>query len=194
MDIKKLAIILLGIMLISFSIGFYSLRYIDNFQFLDYLNENSIEISDNGDFVSIGGDGIQVLDGDTQVSITWKGIEVVEDGQRTVIGFNGINIVNSFVNRIDLKDKSYDTQLDAEIDSAGIIRISSTFADVSVYSTSENKVSAVLSGSYKGDADLELKVIEIPGGIEIKALPEGNTFTVVNSNLNLKVGDRKSVV
>jgi hypothetical protein len=188
MDMKKLTLILLGIMLISFSIGFYSLRYIDNFQFSDYLNGSSIEIVENGDVVSIGGDGIRVLDGDTQVSISWKGIEVIEDGQRTVIGFNGISVGNNFLNTSNLKEKSYDTQLDAVIDSAGIIKISSTFANVSVYSTSEDKVSVVLSGSYKGDADLELKLIEIPGGIEIKALPEGNTFTVVNSNLNLKVG------
>lgn len=152
-------------MLISFSIGFYSLRYIDNLQFSDYLNGSSIEIMDNGDVVSIGGEGIQVLDGDTQVSIFWKGIGVVEDGQRTVIGFNGNNIGNNFVNKSDLKDKSYITQLDAGIDSADIIKISSTFANVSVYSATENKVTADLTGSYKGDADLELKLIEIPGGI-----------------------------
>ena len=53
MDFKRISLILLGVMLISFGIGFYSLYYIDNFRLDDYLVGNSIIISEMDNLVKI---------------------------------------------------------------------------------------------------------------------------------------------
>lgn len=187
MDFKKISLILIGVVLVSFGIGFYSLRYIDNFRFSDYVGENAIEITDNGDVVRIGGDGIHVLDGDTSVTITWRGIEVIEGGKRTVIGIDGLRFGDGFFNEVDLVNKTVDKSIEEDITKDGILSVKSTFADVSIEKGGTDKVVATLTGSYKGNVDLDLKVSSIPGGLELKAVPDGNSITISSSGLRLTV-------
>lgn len=187
MDLKKISLILIGVVLISFGIGFYSLRYIDNFRFSDYISENAIEITDNGDVVRVGGDGIHVLDGDTSVTITWRGVEVIEDGKRTVIGIDGLGLDNGLFNKVDLVNKTIDKSAEENISTKDLLRVKSTFADVSVERGSIDKVVATLKGSYKGNIDLDLEVSSIPGGLELRAVPDGNSFTISSSGLKFTV-------
>lgn len=187
MDFKKISLILIGVILVSFGIGFYSLRYIDNFRFSDYVGENAFEITDNGDVVRVGGDGIHILDGDTSVTITWRGIEVIEDGKRTVIGIDGLRLVDGFFNDIDLVNKTIDKSIEEDITKDSLLIVKSTFAEVSIEKGVTDKVTATLKGSYKGNVDLDLKVSSIPGGLELKAVPEGNNITISNSGLRLSV-------
>lgn len=187
MDFKKISLILIGVVLISFGIGFYSLRYIDNFRFSDYISENAIEIMDNGDVVRVGGDGIRVLDGDTSVTITWRGIEVIENGKKTVIGIDGLRLGDGSFYGTNLVNKTIDKSIEENILNNSLLSVKSTFADVSIEKGSTDKIVATLKGSYKGNVDLDLKVISIPGGLELKAVPEGNSFTISSSGLNLKI-------
>jgi hypothetical protein len=187
MDLKRLSFILIGVVLVAFGIGFYSLMYIDNFRLTDYIGENAIEITDNGDIVKVGGEGIHILDGDTSVTITWKGIEVIEDGKRTIIGLDGLKLGDGIFGGIDLRDKNIDKRVDGELQSDGLLKITSTFADVSVVKGESDTLSAWLEGSYRGNVDLELELNNIPGGIEVSAVPEGSSISISNSGLKLTV-------
>lgn len=187
MDLKKITLILIGVVLVSFGIGFYSIIYIDNFRFSDYAGENAIEITDDGDVVRVGGDGIHVLDGDTSVTITWRGIEVIEGGKRTVIGIEGLRFGDGFFNNIDLINKTVDKSIEEAIPKDSLLIVKSTFADVSIEKGGTDKVVATLKGSYKGNVDLDLKVSTIPGGLEVMAVPDGNSFTISSSGLRLTV-------
>lgn len=91
---RRIIWILVGVMLIGFGIGFYSLIYIDEFRLsnLPNLNLGNIDINSNGSNVKVGLDGIEVIDGDDQVIVNWDGIRVIDGDNKVIIGPGGINI------------------------------------------------------------------------------------------------------
>ena len=113
---KRVASLLLGIVLIISGIGIYSIRYRTDYSFtptksnsFSLVNTKSStaavkvdrsgieikdgnEIKDSDDRVVVGWKGIEVKDGDDHVVVGWNGIEVKDGNDHIKIGWNGVHI------------------------------------------------------------------------------------------------------
>jgi lia operon protein LiaG len=188
MDLKRLSIVLTGVMLIAFGIGLYSLLYIDNFR-MDHITESgSLQISDNGDTVEIDSEGIRVVEEDKSVTISWNGIEVIENGEKTIVGlkdidfFNRINILSNLTSY--QAEESKNMSIGDEIES---ISIYSSFADTKIIQTESQELEVSLRGSYRSNRQVNLRVENLGNNIKISITPETGSFTVSQSNLLLEV-------
>ncbi len=188
MDFKRISLILLGVMLISFGIGFYSLYYIDNFRLDDYLVGNSIIISEKDNLVKIDSEGIRVKDGDTFVSISWRGI-VVEDGDtKTTIGINSLDELFRNIN-IGSSGTTYTEDLKKEFSAEGIeeLKIDTIFVDTYIYKGEDEKISIVLNGKYASNKKFEFDYRVVGNTLQITNTPNTGSITVANSNLKLEL-------
>ena len=188
MDLKRLSIILAGVMLIAFGVGLYSLLYIDNFR-MDHITESgSIQISDNGDTVEIDSEGIRVVEDGKSVTISWDGIEVIENGEKTIVGLKDID----FFNRINIlsnlnsyqAEESKNMIITDEIES---ISIYSSFADTKIIQTDSQELEVSLKGSYRSNRQVSLSVQDLGEHIKISITPETGSYTVAESNLLLEI-------
>ncbi|WP_422484377.1 DUF4097 family beta strand repeat-containing protein [Gudongella sp. DL1XJH-153] len=188
MDLKRLSLILAGVVLIAFGVGIYSLLYIDDFNIDDIAGEGGIEITNNGDTFEIGSGGIMINENGKSVSINWDGIEVVEDGNKTVVGIRDISFferINIFSNLKSYEaDESKSTNLSENIDS---VSIHSTFANTRVYTSDNDELIASLKGSYKSNRAVSLDIQDIGNNIKVSVTPETGGFTVSQSNLQLEI-------
>lgn len=92
MNTKRLVYILIGVLLISFGIGIFSLRYNDDFTLNNISSSSGFINMRNNSSVKIGSNGIQVSDGDEHVSIDWSGIKVNDGDEKVSIGWDGIKV------------------------------------------------------------------------------------------------------
>lgn len=188
MDLKRLTLILAGVVLISFGVGLYSLLYIDDFKIDDIAGDGGIEITNNGETFEIGSNGIMVNENGKSVSINWDGIEVVEDGNKTVVGIQDI----SFFDRINIFSnlKSYEADESKNMvitETVNSISINSTFANTRVFTSDNDELTASLKGSYKSNRDVSLEVQDLGSIIKVSVTPETGGFTVSQSNLQLEI-------
>ncbi len=188
MDLKRLSLILAGVVLIATGVGMYSLLYIDDFNIDDITGEGGIEITNNGDTIEIGSNGIMVNENGKSVSINWNGIEVVEDGKKTVVGIQDISFferINIFSNLKSYEaDDSKNMVLTEDVNS---ISINSTFANTRVYTSDNDEIVASLNGSYKSNRDVSLDIQDLGNSIKVSVTPESGGFTVSQSDLQLDV-------
>lgn len=188
MDLKRLSIVLAGVVLIAFGVGLYSLFYIDNFRFGDISENRSLEIHDNGETVKIDSEGIRVVEDGKSVTISWDGIEVIENGKKTLVGLRDIN----FFERIDIFSSltSYEAneaesmQLAEEVD---LISIYTTFADTRIVQTDSDRLMVSLKGRYKSNRQVSLNLQDLGDSIKISMTPETGSYTVSQSDLLLEV-------
>lgn len=188
MDLKRLSIVLAGVMLIAFGVGIYSLLYIDNLRIENVTEGGSLEITDNGDTVEIDSEGIRVTEDGKSVTISWDGIEVIEDGEKTIVGLKDINLFD----RIDIfsslssyqADESKELELGDNIQS---ISIFSNFADTKIVRSKEDKLQVSLSGSYRSNRKVSLSMQDLGDSIKISLTPESGSFTVSQSNLLMEI-------
>lgn len=208
MNIRRIIPILIGVVLISFGIGFYSLRYYDNITFeglrhndininrKDFLNirskdsdvkigKDGIKVKDGDDYVSISWDGIYVKGKDEQVSIGWDGITVKEGDKETrgVIDFDSLfGISTRNLTRYNIDEEKIESI--AEIDS---IKISSSFIDIKVVQGNTEDIKIKYHGTMKSNVLPKLETSKSSGELEIKLNTNSNNQVVTDSNVILKI-------
>lgn len=206
MDIKKIVLILIGVVIISFGIGIYSLKVNDEFKFMTNVSNNfikvnsksgivkvdsnGIEVIDGDDHISIGLDGIHVNDGIDKVSVGWKGINI-QEGNKSTFNFNpgrwfsfgSRKIINSSINEEQFFD----------IDNINEIAILSSFIDIKVTSEDRDDVRVNYYGEMKSNVVPRLEINEISNTLQIKLeTPHTNNYAVANSSVVLEVFVPKS--
>lgn len=188
MNFKKIGIVLFGVMLISFGIGFYSLYYIDNFRLEDYLVGNSVIISEKDSTVKIDPEGILVQDGDKLVSISWKGIVVDDGNNKTTIGINNLEDLFNNIN-IGSTGKTYSEDYKGEFppDDIKKISIDTIFVDANIYSTQSKNIIILLKGTYSSNKKFEFDFSKTNDTLNIISTPNSGSLTIANSNLKLDI-------
>lgn len=201
MDIRRFSLILIGVVLIAFGTGIYSLRYNDNidpFSFdggksLNIQSDNSkvriglggINVKDGNDHVQIGWDGINVVSGDDEVSIGWDGIKV-DDGEGIVISLFDLNSWFSFVNK-NLKTVNIDEQKKVELNNINNIQVQSSFIDVRIISENRDDIYINYHGKLRANVVPTLEVKENGNTLNIELNHPGNGYSVTKSNVILEI-------
>ena len=209
MDIKRLIYILLGVMLIGFGVGFYSLIYNDDFS-LSKVNFGNVNVRSNGSDVKIGSDGIEVKDGDDHVIIDWNGIKVTDGDEEVIVGLDGIkvdgrdydkdwnlnwNIGNWFgFGPRNLKESNINEEKFEVIDGIESINISSSFVDIKVTSEDRDDVRVKYYGRMKSSVVPTLETEKNGKELIIKLTNPKTNYTVTNSNVVLEIFVPKSLV
>lgn len=201
MDIKRLVYVLIGIVLISFGVGIYSLRYNENYKFMRNSSWGSINIGSNGDIVNIGKNGIEVRDGDSHVIVGWDGIDVKDGEDHVVVGWDGIkvnegdksvegswNFGNWFgFSSKDLKSVKVDEEKNESIDGINSISISSSFVDIKVTSEDRDDINIHYYGSMRTNVVPKLESERKGSELVIKLTTPNNSYSINNSNVQLEV-------
>ncbi len=208
MDIRRFIPILIGVVLISFGIGIYSLRYYDNITF-DRFKHNGVNTNDkgllnvksNGSNVVIGKEGIQVKDGDEFVSISWDGINVKDGDEQVSVGWNGIKVkdgekeVRGMANlggwfgitTKNLDNHIIDEEKHENIDGITSIKVASSFIDIKVLQENRDDVLIKYYGSMKSNVVPKLETERNGSELNIKLTSNKNSYTVSESNVVLEV-------
>lgn len=216
MQIKRIVFILIGIMLIGFGVGIYSLIYIDDFRLSNspgfYFrnidsNENDehvkigpggIEVRDGDEHVSIGLDGIKVRGSDEHVSIGLDGIKVIDGDEKVIVGLDGIDIDDGNNNRrINISNlfgwgfgnqKEYNIaeEKTESIDGVNSLDISSSFVDIEINTEDRADIYIKYSGRIKSNVLPKLVTRKSGSNLIIK-LDSGNSHSVSYSNAKLEI-------
>ncbi|SHE74700.1 DUF4097 and DUF4098 domain-containing protein YvlB [Tissierella praeacuta DSM 18095] len=206
MNIRKFVPILLAVALIAFGVGFLSLRYNDNYKFTNSKSGNLLNIKSKDEIVKIGTDGIEVRDKDDHVSIGWNGIKISDGDEEIRIGWNGIKINdkdkvsyrigndwNWFdINPKNVKWETINEEKFAEIKNIDTINISSPFIDIKVIPEDRDNVQINYYGKMKTNVVPILEVENISNKLNIKLEISSNNYSVVESDVILKVFVPKS--
>lgn len=207
MEIKRIVFILIGIMLIGFGVGIYSLIYIDDFRFsnLPGFHFGNIDITDNGEYVNIGPGGIEVRDGNEHVSIGWDGIKVIDGDEKVIVGLDGIKIDDGNNNRRinipswigfnigKLDEYTINEEKYENIDGITSFNISSSFVDIEVNSEDRNDIYIKYSGKMKANVLPKLETRKNGSNLLIK-LESGNSHSVSYSNAKLEISIPNSLI
>ncbi len=207
MNIRRLIPVLIGVVLISFALGIFSLLYNDNYSFANIKSGNFLSIKSRDGIVKIGTDGIEVKDGDDHVSIGWDGINVNDGKDQVRVGWDGIkvgedgksifNFGKNFkwfgIGSKDLKWETIDEEKFAEIEGINNISVSSSFIDIKVTSADRDNVRICYYGTMKSNVVPSLEVDVISNKLDIKLKnPKSNSYSVVDSDVVLEVFVPKS--
>lgn len=202
---KRWVSILIGIVLIAFGVGLYSLIYYDGFSFSNYYNLNHngvINIKSKGSQVKIGSDGIKVDDGDDHVSISWSGIEVRDGNDHMKVGLDGITINDENKTKVNfgnvgkwfgfssrnLIESTLNEEKFEDIDGINSIEVSSSFVDIKVTSEERDDVRVNYYGRMKSNVIPVLETKKNGKELVIKlTAPITNSYTVTESNAVLEV-------
>ena len=201
MNIKRLVMILVGVMLISFGVGFYSLIYNDEFS-LSKINFGNIDIRSNGSDVKIGPGGIEVNDGDDHVIIDWNGIKVTDGDEIVIVGLDGINVKDGSTNNNwnwnlgnwfsfghkNLVVSNVDEEKFENIAGIDSINISSSFIDIKVTTEERDDVRVKFYGRMKSNVVPNLRIDSNGSILNIELNnSETNNYTVTESDVVLEV-------
>ena len=201
MNIKRLVSILLGVVLIAFGIGLFSLRYNDKGKFKNYKSGGIINIESPDGIVSIGANGIKVHDGDDRVSINWNGINVSDGNDHVSIGWNGINVMEgnetkfSFGNRRNffsfgspkLFSHSIDEEKFADINGLSNISISSSFVNIKVKAQDRDDIRIHYHGNLRSNVLPKLVLDKKSDTMDIKLETSSISQVTTHSDAVLEV-------
>lgn len=179
MDVKKIVIILVGIVIIAFGIGIFSLRYNDNFNPITINDGKSLLVRSSESDVNISWDGIEVKDGDDHVSIGWDGIYVNDGNNRVDIGWKR--------NSKNLQSVNADVHLVEELTGVKEIVIYSPFIDIDVVTEDRDDVDIDYSGSMNINSIPSLNVDRRGNKLNIKLDTWGDDVTVTNLDALIRV-------
>lgn len=196
MNIKRWIPILVGIVLISFGLGFFSLIYNDNFSF----KNSFINIGNKDEIVRIGPRGIEVKDGKSHVEISWKGIKVRDGDELVDIGWNGIRVnedgkskVNiggnwSWTTSKDLQWQDIDVKELLDIKGVDNIKISTPFINIKVRQENRDDVKIHYHGSMKTNVVPKYSFEKTSrGNIEIIIGIDKDAYSVIDTDVILEV-------
>ena len=201
MEIKRLVLILVGVMLISFGVGFYSLIYNDEFS-LSKINFGNIDARFNGSDVKIGPDGIEVKEGKDHVIIDWNGIKVSDGDEIVIVGLDGIIVKDESTNNNwnwnignwfsfgpkNLFVSNVNEEKSENITGIDYINISSNFIDIKVTTEDRDDVRVKYYGKMKSNVvpNLEINLNSNILNIELNN-SQTNNYTVTESDVVLEV-------
>lgn len=203
MNMRRWVPILIGIVLIAFGVGIFSLIYNDNFSMTKIGTGNFIKVTDKDEMVKVGPGGIEVRDGDSHVSISWRGIQVWDGSDNVDIGWNGIRVNEDGKSRVNIGGKlpwftNKDVDLHREninveeflnIDGVDNINISSPFVDIKITETDREDLRVHYYGSMRTNVIPKYKFEKKSGGIiDIKIEVDSITgYVVRDSDMILEV-------
>lgn len=205
MNLRRWIPILIGIVLVAFGIGFFSLIYNDSFSINNTNRRSFINIFNKDERVRIGADGIEIKDGDDHVIISWKGINVRDGKEQVDIGWDGISVNEGSTSvfrlarfgdwfrfgNISSKNLSWETvdiEKSGKIDEISNINISSSFIDIKVTEEDREDVGIHYYGNMKTSVVPELKIENMPNSLNIKLeTPNVNSYAVEQSDVILEV-------
>lgn len=201
MNTKKLVMIIIGVVLIAFGVGLYSLRVNEQHKYISFGSGGMININSKDDIVRIDGNGIEIRNDDDQVYIGWDGIYINDGDGQVSIGWNGINInkgnKSSFkINPINwfnfgssnMTSTTIDNERFASIDGIDNVTISSSFIDIKVTAEDRDDVRVNYSGTIISNVIPTLEIERKSNSLNIK-LETGktNNYSVTNSDVVLEV-------
>lgn len=200
MNIKRIIWILVAVVVVSFGIGAFSLRYNDNLSFRNLTSSNGIiNIGSDNNF-KISSKGIQVMDGDSYVSIGWDGIKVIDGDEKVSIGWSGVKIddgdktkvdigkVNWFDFGDDLEWFTLDEEKSVEINKEKNISVSSTFTDIEIIPENRKNIKVLYQGKMKANTTPKLEINKKTNEIEIMLVDKkSQNYKVTNSDVVMKV-------
>lgn len=204
MNIKRIVLILLGVMLIGFGVGIYSLLYNDEFKFSNINLGSNIIVNSKDSNVKVGLDGIEVKDGDDHVIVNWDGIKVTDGDDKVIVGPDGIDNDDSshssdwnwsfgnWFGSHNLIEETINEERLESINEIDTINVSSSFVDIKVITENRDDVRIKYRGRIKANVIPELKTEKIGNELNIKLVNEGNSYTVTESNVVLEVFIPKS--
>lgn len=172
MNMKRWIPILIGITIIAFGIGMFSLIYNDNFSTSNILRNGTINVKSNGDNVKIDNNGIVVKDGNSNVKIGWDGIDVRDGDEHVTIGWGGINITEGGETKFNLgnpnrwasnkwnnlKSSSINEEKYIDIEEIDLIVIDSQFVDIKILTEDRADVRVKYHGEMKSDVVPKLSI------------------------------------
>lgn len=201
MDVKRFTYILIGVVLIAFGIGIFSLRYNDNFQLTGINGSRSINIRSKGSSVRIGLDGIEVKDGDDHVRVGWDGIKVTDGDDEVNVGWNGIRVTEGDevkfdffnfgswlgVSNRDLKTENIREEKNISFEGIKSIKLSSSFIDINLTSEEREDIYVNYHGRIRSNIIPTLQVKDRDGILFIELVSNANSYSVSESNVVLEV-------
>lgn len=164
MNIKALVGILVGIVLICFTIGFLSLKHynyeLSSIRGLD-IGSNSISIDADGSHVKIGAGGIYVQDGKDSVKIGPGGINIrdassnnsLKIGPRFSWGLFGRKFTTK-----NLIERNIDEEKTEGIDGIECIYICTSFVDINIIPHEKDKIKIHYNGYIKASSIPKLEI------------------------------------
>ena len=206
MNTKRLIRVLLGIVLLAFGVGIFSLRYNDKDKFKNYNSSGPINIESEDGLVNIGANGIEVHDGDDHVSIGWNGINISDGDEHISIGWNGINVMEGnqtkfkFGNQRNffsfrspkLTTHSINEEQFVDINNINNISISSSFVNVKIKPEDRDDIRIHYHGNLTSNVLPKLILEQKPNTIEIKLETSGSSQVTTHSDVVLEVFVPKS--
>lgn len=201
MNMKRWVSILIGITLIAFGIGTFSLIYNDNFRTSNIFRNGIIHVKSNGDNVTIGESGIVVKDGDINVKIGWDGIDVRDGDEHVTIGWGGITVKDGgktkfnlgnpnrwgIFNSNKLKYSIQDEEKFLSIEDMDSIVISSQFVDIKIFAEDRSDILVKYYGEMKSDVVPKLNVNNIGKEVLIKLDNPNSNYAVKESDVVLEI-------
>lgn len=200
MKIRNLVFTLIGIMLIGFGVGFYSLIYNDNFSFSNFRNFDigNIDVNTGDSLVKVGIDGVEVRDGDSHVIVGWDGIKVIDGDDKVIVGPGQIGIQDGSKNSSlnwgwnwfgtgKLTTITLDEEKFHPLSGIEDISVSSPFVDIDLIQEDREDVRIVYSGRLRANVVPELEVEKIGSRLDIRLQIDGFSYTVTDSTTRLQV-------
>ncbi|MDD2282379.1 MAG: DUF4097 family beta strand repeat-containing protein [Desulfitobacteriaceae bacterium] len=179
---KKTVLILVGIMLVSFGIGFISLIHY-GIKFYDNGVGRGINIFSNDASVQIGPHGIFIQDGDDLVNIGPGGIKI-HDGSSSINIGPGLSFLFSGKQPGELIEETVNEQEIVDLVDVKIIKITSSFVDVNLIPEKRDDLRIHYNGYIRASDIPKLTVEKTAGTLSI-SLAQKNSNSNVNSKAKL---------
>lgn len=201
MNMKRLIPILIGVTIIAFAIGVFSLIYNDNFRTSNIFRNGIIHVKSNGDNVIIGKNGIVVKDGDSNVKIGWDGIDVRDGDEHVTIGWGGINVSEGGETKFNLgnpnrwginkwnklNSSSINEEKYIDIRDIDLIVIDSQFVDIKIFREDRADVRVKYYGDMKSNVVPELNISKKDQDVLLKLVNPESNYSVTESDVVLEV-------
>lgn len=179
---KKTVLILAGIMLVSFGIGFVSLIH---FGFITSDNgvSRGINIFSNDASVQIGPEGIYIQDGDDLVNIGPGGIKI-QDGCSSINIGPGLSFLFPGNQPGELNEETVNEQEIVDLIDVKIIKITSSFVDVNLIPENRADLKIHYNGYIRASDIPKLTVEKTADTLSI-SLIQKNSYSNMNSKAKL---------
>lgn len=201
MNMKKWIPILIGITIIAFGTGIFSLLYNDNFTTSNVFRNGIIQVKSNGDNVIIGKNGIVVKDGNSNIRIGWDGIDVRDGDEHVTIGWGGITVTEGGETKFNLgnpnrwgpnkwnKLNSYEVEEEKYLDIEEIdsIVIDSQFVDIKIFTEDRADIRVKYYGVMKSNVVPELNISKRDQDILITLDNPKSNYSVTESDVVLEI-------
>lgn len=201
MNMKRWVSILIGVTIIAFGIGIFSLIYYDDIGSNNIFKNGIIRVKSNNDNVTIIKDGIIVKNQDSNVKIGWDGIDVRDGNERVTIGWGGITVKEGGETKFSLGnpirwgnnylDKLHYSIVDEEknisIENVNSIVIGSEFIDVKIFAVDRADILVKYYGEMKSDVVPKLNIIKVAKRVLINLENPNSYYTVKESDVVLEI-------